>query len=555
MSLPRPIAEIARELSLSDVDFEPLGRGKAKLEWPATAPTGRRGRYVAVTAVNPTPAGEGKTVTSIGLAMGLRRLGASSLVALRQPSLGPLFGMKGGGAGDGRAFLAPRDDINLHFTGDLHAVTAAANLLAALVDNHVRRRLEPRIEPSAVTWRRALDVCDRSLRRITTHDDSPAGPVERSTGFLLTPASEVMAVLALAVDPSDLRRRLGRILVGRDVSGRPVAADDVRAAGAMAALLKDALRPNLVQTCEGSPAFVHAGPFANIAHGNSSVIADRAGLGRVDYLVTESGFGSDCGAEKFFHIKCRASGLAPDVVVLVATVRALKLQSGRWNVRPGRPFPPELLAPDLAALQAGSVNLAAHLEILRQFGPPVVVAVNRFPTDDDRELQAVERMALEQGAARVAVSDAFALGGAGAEELARAVVAVADSAPPPAFRPLYELSEPTVAKVRTIARQVYGADDVDWAPAALEQLRQIEAAGGVDLPVCIAKTPYSLSHDPARLGRPRGFRLPIREVRWSAGAGFLELLAGDINLLPGLPSHPAAWQIDLTPDGRIVGLK
>lgn len=553
------IATIAAQLRLEHDDYEPIGWSKAKLALGLESRLDARGvrprgKYVAVTATNPTPLGEGKTITSIGLAMGLVRIGRSSIVALREPSLGPLFGVKGGGAGDGRASLVPRDEINLHFTGDFHAVTAAANLLAALLDNHLLRGLPPRLDPTTIRWPRAIDVCDRALRQVTTHATLGARTLSRETQFQLTPASEVMAILALAADLPDLRARLGRIVAGRSVEGEPVTAEQLGAAGAMAALLRDAVRPNLVRTIEQTPALVHAGPFANIAHGNSSVVADRAGLRLADYVVTESGFGADCGAEKFVHVKCHASRLEPDAFVLVTTVRALKMQSGRWAMRPGKALPVELTTRDDESLRAGLVNLAAHLAILRQFGPPCVVAVNRFPTDSDDELRIVEQFARDEGAAGTAVSEAFARGGAGAEDLAREVDRVCQQPHVP-LRTVYSLEQPVEEKLREIAVRLYGADDVELSAAARQQLAELRPFGVDSLPVCIAKTPYSLSHDPTRLGRPRGFRLPIESLHWSAGAGFLFATAGDISTMPGLPAVPAASAVDVTPDGRIVGLK
>lgn len=552
---PWPIADIAAQLGLSPDDVEPCGRFTGKLEPGLIERTrGRaRGHYVEVTAITPTPLGEGKTVVTIGLAMALCRLGRRAVCTLREPSLAPVLGIKGGGAGGGQAALLPADDINLHFTGDLHAVASANNLLAAMVDNHVRRGLEPQLAADRVTWRRCLDINDKGLAHIITGlDDVPQAPL-RETGFDLTAASEVMAILALADDLADLRRRLGRIVVGAGVDGAPVSAESIGAAGAMAALLKDAVRPNLVQTCEHTPALVHAGPFANIAHGNSSVAADRVALALADYVVTESGFGADCGAEKFFHIKCRACGLRPAAVVLVCTIRALKLHSGRFRMAPGRPLPEDLLREDINALRAGGDNLQAHVEHLLRYGVPVVIAINRFPTDTESELAEVRKLAGEAGVSQCAVVDAFSQGGAGGIELAEAVIeACREQAE---LRFLYPLDLPLDDKLAAVATQVYGAAGVDLEPAARQQLRQLMDWGFGNLPVCIAKTPYSLSHDPTRAGRPRGFRLPIREVRLSAGAGFVYALAGDIVTLPGLPREPAARSLDVSSDGRVVGMR
>lgn len=551
---PLPISEIVSGLGLSATDVEPYGWFKGKFaigleQRLAERPTGH---YVGVTAINPTPFGEGKTVVAIGLAMGLCRLGHRAICTLREPSLAPVFGIKGGGAGGGSASLLPAEEINLHFTGDMHAVTSATNLLAAMIDNHLRRRLEPRLDPGTVTWRRAIDVSDKGLSHIVSGlGNLPQAPL-RETGFDLTAASEVMAILALAEDAADLRLRLGRILVGTTPDGGPVTAEDVGAAGAMAALMRDAIRPNLAQTCEQTPAIVHAGPFGNIAHGNSSVLADRIALRLAEYVVTESGFGSELGVEKLIHIKCRDRDLEPQVEVLVCTVRALKLHSGHDRVRPGQPLPPKLLTEDLAALHAGASNLQAHVEILKRFGLRTVVAVNRFPTDSERELNAVRDLAMSFGADGVAVIDAFTEGGEGSLELAEAVVSA--SASPGSLRMLYPLEATLEEKFETVASQVYGADEVELAPAVRRRLELFERLGYGRFPICIAKTQYSLSHDPGLVGRPHGFRFPINEVRIAAGAGFVYGLAGDIVTMPGLPTNPSARGIDLAEDGRIIGL-
>jgi formate--tetrahydrofolate ligase len=551
---PRKLDQVIAALGLQPDDVEPHGwfKGKLALGLERRLPERHGVKYLGVTAISPTPLGEGKTVVAIGLAMALCRLGRPAIVTLRQPSQGPVFGIKGGGAGGGRAFLVPSEDINLHFTGDLHAVTAANNLLAAMIDNHVRRGATPVLDPATVTWRRVLDVNDASLRRILTSADDLRQPPRHETGFDLTAASEVMAILALATSLDDLRRRLGRILVGLSPTGQPVFADDLHAAGAMAALLKDAVRPNLVQTCEHTPALVHAGPFANIAPGNSSVLADLSAVRLADYVVTESGFGADLGAEKFFDIKCRLSGLVPSAQVLVCTVRGLKLQSGRFKVQPGKPLPADLSTKDLDALQAGTVNLQAHLDILRLFGVPVVVAINRFPSDSDRELDVVLRFARHAGADAAVITDAYTHGSAGAVDLAEAIVAV--SRQESRFDFLYPLDLAPEEKIAILARRVYGAEGVDYEPTARQQMDLIRILGFNSLPVCIAKTQYSLSHDPHLLGRPQGYRFPIREVRLAAGAGFLYALAGDIQLMPGLPSVPAATRIDVNADGTIRGI-
>lgn len=551
---PRTISQLTTDLGLKSEDVEPLGwyKGKLALGLERRLASRPRAKYIGVTAISPTPLGEGKTVTAIGLAMGLCRLGKRAIATLRQPSQGPVFGIKGGGAGAGMAHLFPATEINLHFTGDLHAVTAAHNLLAAMLDNHVQRQLAPALDPRSVTWRRVIDNNDKGLSHIITGIGSqPQAPL-RETGFDLTAASEVMAILALTSSLTDLQERLGRIVVGRDHEGRVIHARDIGCAGAMTALLRDALRPNLVQTCENTPVLVHAGPFGNIAHGNSSILADLAAIRLGDFVVTESGFGADCGAEKLFDIKCRVSGLTPDVEVLVCTIRALKYQSNRFDVKAGKPLPANLFEEDLDAIHAGRANLEGHLEILRKFGIPIVVAINRFPTDTDREVQAVRDIALSAGATHVAVSDAYAQGGAGAEELARSVMSACEL--PSNFRFLYELDQPLADKLGIIAREIYGADGLDIEPAARKQLESFESMGFGSLPVCIAKTQYSFSHDPKKLGRPTGFRFPIREVRLSAGAGYVYALAGEIATLPGLPATPSALRIGVDEFGEIFGI-
>lgn len=552
--VPARIDELASRLGLRDGDVEPRGWHMGKLALGLSERLADRpvGRYVGVTAMSPTPFGEGKTVTAIALAMALERRGRRALATLREPSLGPLFGMKGGGAGGGLARLVPSDDINLHFTGDLHAVTAATNLLAALVDNHSMRGLTPRIQADEIVSRRAVDVCDRDLGRIVTGLNAPDASRRRETGFDLTPASEVMAILALARDLPDLRARLGRMVVAYTRDGHWVTADEIRAAGAMAALLRDAIRPNLVQTCEGTPALVHAGPFANIAHGNSSVIADQIALRLADYVVTESGFGADCGAEKLLHIKCRDSGLRPAAMVIVCTVRALHYHGGGGGGTSGVELARRLAVEDHDTLQRGAANLAAHIEIVHKFGLPAVVAINRFPADGPRELALVRQLAQDAGAADAAVVDGFARGGEGALELADAVErACATSVEP---RWLYELDEPLDRKLAIVAREVYGAAELAPSSTAREQLERLQRDGFGRLPVCIAKTQYSLSSDPKLLGRPRGFPFPIDEVRLSAGAGFVYALSGSIRTMPGLPKEPAACRIDIDADGTICGL-
>jgi formate--tetrahydrofolate ligase len=529
----RPIGEVAADLGLEADELEPYGRHKGKvdlsvLERLRTEPDGK---LVFVTAITPTPAGEGKTTTAISLAEGLGLLGAKPVVCLREPSLGPVFGIKGGAAGGGYAQLVPMEDLNLHFTGDLHAITAANNLLAAVLDAHLFQGNELGIDPLTISWRRCLDMNDRSLRRVVTGG--------RETGFDITAASEVMAILAVSRDLGDLRRRLGSITVGLTSAGEPVTAELLGAAGSMAVLLRDALKPNLIQTLEGEGALVHCGPFANIAHGTSSIVADRVGLKLADYVITEGGFGSDLGMEKFFDIVCPLAGLAPSAVVLVATVRALKHHGGD---------------PDggLAALEAGAANLERHLAIATEFGLRPVVAVNRFPTDTAAELDALRRIAVERGAYAAEVNDGFVHGGAGAALLADTVIEAA--AHPARFRPLYDRADRLEAKLESIARRVYGADGVELAPAARAGLEHARQLGLDQFPICMAKTHLSLSHDPALTNAPSGFTLPIRDLRPYTGAGWLLALCGDMQTMPGLGGHPAALDIDLDPTGRIVGL-
>jgi len=552
---PKPIAEIAAQLGLDEKSVEPYGWYAGKLSLGLRERFAHRpaGKYIGVTAINPTPFGEGKTVVSIGLAMAIARRRHRSIVTLREPSLAPVFGIKGGGAGGGRCRLLPSEDINLHFTGDLHAVAAANNLLAAMIDNHCQRKLAPALHSDGILWRRVIDISDKGLAHIETGLDNVPQAPRRHTGFDLTAASEVMSILALATSLADLRERLGRIVVARSLEDQLVTAEQIGAAGAMTALLRNALRPNLVQTAEHTPAFVHAGPFANISHGNSSVIADATALRLADYVVTESGFGSDLGAEKFFNIKCRAEGLRPDAEVLVCTVRALKFQSGRFDVRPGRPLPGSLLQEDLDAMNTGFANVEGHLANLRAYGIPVIVAINQFPTDTRAELNLLRSLALEAGATSVTQTSAFSDGSDGSLELADAVIDACASAS--RFQNLYPLELSYEKKIAKVASQTYGADGVDFHEGIAEQLSEFSRRGYGDLPVCIAKTQYSLSHDPGRLGRPAGFRLPVREVRLCAGAGFILVITDGISLMPGLPRNPAARRIDVDVDGRIAGLE
>jgi formate--tetrahydrofolate ligase len=549
---PQSIEAVARELGLDPDRLIPWGRQKAKIELSALEGEPRgKGRLILVSAINPTPAGEGKTTTAIGLAMGMRRLGKKTALCLREPSLGPVFGVKGGGTGGGKASLVPSDDINLHFTGDLHALTAAHNLLSAMIDNaiHFRERVGQTegVDPRRVTWGRALDMNDRSLRNVIVGLGGPSGGVARSDRFDITAASEIMAIAALATGPEDLERRLARILVGESYDRKPITAGDLGASSAMTAVLRDALMPNLVQTAEGGPAIVHLGPFANIAHGCNSVIATRLGLQLGDYTVTEAGFGMDLGGEKFLDIKCRALGVWPRLVVLVATLRALKMHGGVAVKEASRPNPEALLR--------GLEHLDHHLATLQRYGLPAVVAVNRFPDDSDEELRQIEEAARARGATAVR-SEGFARGGEGTLDLARIVSDLADQgdASPPAPRYMYELTDPLDQKIRKIARGVYGADDVAFSTQALKDIERIRSLGHGDVPVCMAKTQLSLSDDPSRVGRPSGFTLQVRELRLSAGAGFAVALTGDILTMPGLPRVPAAHRIRLLPDGRITGL-
>lgn len=547
----RPIGEIAASMDLPDEFVEPYGSGVAKIDLAAIEALAHRPRakYVLVTAITPTPFGEGKTTTTVGLGQGLQHIGRRAVIALRQPSLGPTMGIKGGGAGAGLSQVVPMERLNLHLTGDIHAVSAAHNQLAAQVDNHLKRGSMPEI--ARATWRRVVDIDDRALRHIVTGlGGSGNGPV-RETGFDITAASEVMAALSLSTSLADLRRRMGRIVVGWTDDGDPVTAEDVRGAGAMTVLLKQALRPNLMQTIEHTPALVHCGPFGNIATGNSSVVADLIGSRAGEFLVTEAGFASDMGAERFFNIKCRVSGMTPDAAVIVTTVRAMKAHSGRHRIVAGKDLPAELLAENPDDVLAGAENLRRHIQIVRRHGVPVVVAVNAFASDHASEHDAIRRIAAEEGV-KCAVSTHVADGGSGAEELAEMVVAATSEEKDFTF--LYPEDASLVAKVEAIATEVYGADGVDIAPQALRDLEEFEAQGYGSLPVCIAKTHLSLSADPKLPGAPTGWRLPVREVRLSAGAGFVYLICGAMQTMPGLGSAPAAERIDIDEDGETVGL-
>ena len=540
-----PIAQIARQVGLDEDKLEYYGKYKAKVDTLALRDVPRKGKLILVTAINPTPAGEGKTTTSVGLGDALHRLGKKAVLALREPSLGPVFGVKGGAAGGGYAQVVPMEDINLHFTGDFHAIGAANNLLSAMLDNHIQQGNALDIDVRRITWKRCVDMNDRQLRNIVCGLGGKVNGVPREDGFDITVASEIMAVLCLASDLMDLKARLGRMVVAYNRSGDPVYCSDLKAQGAMTALLKDAIRPNLVQTLEHTPAFIHGGPFANIAHGCNSVSATDTALKLGDYVVTEAGFGADLGAEKFLDIKCRAAGLTPDAVVIVATVRALKHHGGCPKADLGKE--------NLPALEQGLPNLLKHVEnITKVYGLPAVVAINQFDSDTEAEI-AMIRTACEKYGVRVALSQVWGKGGAGGEELAREVLRIIDEEKPH-FRFAYESDAALTEKIEAIARKVYGADGVDYAPAAAKELQRLTELGYGGLPVCMAKTQYSLSDDAGRLGAPTGFRIKVQKVKVSAGAGFVVVLTGDIMTMPGLPKVPAAENIDVDENGVITGL-
>jgi len=553
---PRPIIDVARDLGLRDDEIEPYGftKGKIRLEAIERLEAERpRGKYILVTGISPTPLGEGKSTTTVGLAQGLNRIGHKAAVCIRQPSLGPVFGIKGGAAGGGYSQVIPMEDFNLHLTGDVHAIGAAHNLAAAFVDNHIHHGNALGIDPLNVLWPRVVDISDRALRKVVIGLGGKENGYPRETEYVITVASEVMAILALARDLPDLRARLGRIVLATTRDGTPITADDLKVAGSMTVLLTDAIKPNLLQTLEGGPAFVHAGPFANIAHGNNSVLADRIALVTNDIVCTEAGFGADMGAEKFFDIKCRASGLRPDAAVMVVTIRALKMHGGVGRIVAGKPLDPALQQENVDAVTRGAENLAKQIENVLLFNVPVVVAINSFPTDTPHEIEAVKAVSMAAGARAAEVADNWAHGGAGAADLAAAVWdAAAEGAPD--FQLLYPDEAPLADKIAAIATKIYGAEGVDLLPAARKQLAQYEALGFGNLPICMAKTQYSLSHDAGLKGRPTGFRVPIREVRLSAGAGFITPLAGEMRTMPGLPSHPGGENIDIDAAGEILGL-
>ncbi len=552
---PRPIVDVARDLGLRDEEIEPYGRTKAKVTLAAIQRLEAerpRGKYVVVTAITPTPLGEGKSTTTVGLAQGLNKIGHRAAVCIRQPSLGPVFGIKGGAAGGGYSQVIPMEDFNLHLTGDVHAIGAAHNLAAAFLDNSLHHKNPLGIDPFSILWPRVVDISDRAVRRAIIGLGGKENGVPRETEWIITVGSEVMAVLALATDLHDLRARLGRIVLATTTDGKPVTCEDLGVAGSMTVLLVDAIKPNLLQTLEGGPAFVHCGPFANIAHGNNSIIADRLALATNEIVCTEAGFGADMGAEKFFDIKCRASGLEPDAAVVVATVRALKMHGGVGRIVAGKPLDPALLEENVEAVRAGAGNLAKQIENVLLFGVPPVVAINSFPTDTPGEVEAIKEVAMAAGASAAVVATHFTDGGSGAADLAEAVWAAASSGSQ--FKLLYPDDAPLGEKILTIATKVYGADGIELLPAAKKALKLYEDLGFGHLPVCMAKTQYSLSDDANLKGRPSGFTVTIRDIRLSAGAGFITPLLGEMRTMPGLPSRPGGEKIDIDADGNIVGL-
>ena len=542
----KPIVEVASQLDISDDELELYGKYKAKISPDVLERLKDRtnGKLVLVTAINPTPAGEGKTTTNVGLSMALNKLGKKTITTLREPSLGPCFGIKGGAAGGGYSQVVPMDDINLHFTGDFHAITSAHNLLAAMLDNHIHQGNALDIVTKKIVWKRVMDMNDRSLRHIIVGLGKKGDGVMRESGFDITVASEIMAILCLATDIEDLKARLSRMVVAYNSKGETVTAGDLQATGAMALLLKDAIKPNLVQTLENTPAIIHGGPFANIAHGCNSVMATQTALKLGDYVVTEAGFGADLGAEKFFDIKCRYAGLKPDVAVIVATVRALKMNGGVAK--------DNLAEEILDALKAGSANLLRHLDNVAKYGVPAVVAINRFPTDTEAELELLRDLCKEKGI-DVVLSEVFAKGGEGGMELAKEVINICENQKSD-FHTLYDVNDSIEDKMNTIATEIYGADGVDFTTDALKQVRELEKLGLDRLPICVAKTQYSFTDDPKKLGAPKNFRITVREVKVSAGAGFIVALTGSIMTMPGLPKVPAANGMDILSDGTIIGL-
>jgi len=549
------INEIAEQLGLDpDTDLEHYGKYMAKIDLSVLDKFKDKpdGKYIDITALTPTPLGEGKSTTTVGLGQALNYIGKKATVTVRQPSQGPTFGIKGGAAGGGYSQIIPMENFNLHLTGDIHTITAAHNLIAAMIDAHLHHGNKLNIEPQNIPWRRVIDLNDRALRNVIVGLGKKSDGIPRETGFDITVASEIMAILALTTSLQDMRERIGRMVVAYDKDKKPVTADDLGAAGAATVLMRDAIKPTLMQTLENTPALVHAGPFANIAHGNSSVLADMIALKTSDYVITESGFGADIGAEKFFNIKCRYSGLKPHAAVLVVTIRALKSHTGKYKIVPGKPLPDELTQENVADVEAGAANMIRHLENLRKFGITPVVAINRFTDDTDKEIQAVKEIAVASGALGASVADHWANGGEGAAELAEMVVDAANQEND--FRFLYDVNLPIKDKIEIIAKEIYRADGVEYDSTAERQIRQFERDGFGNLPICMAKTHLSFSADPKLKGAPTGFTIPITEVRASVGAGFIYPLCGDMRTMPGLGSAPAAMNVDIDEDGNIVGL-
>lgn len=545
-AIMEPIGKIAQHLEIPEDELELYGKYKAKISlnyWNTTLQQKENGKLILVTAINPTPAGEGKTTTSIGLGDALHKLGKKTAIALREPSLGPCFGMKGGAAGGGYAQVVPMEDINLHFTGDFHAITSAHNLLAAVIDNHIQQGNALDLDVRRITWKRVVDLNDRALRNIICGLGGKAHGVPRETGFDITVASEMMAILCLTSDLEDMKKRLGNIIIGYTRSGRPVRAEELNVTGALTLLFKDAIKPNLVQTLEGTPALIHGGPFANIAHGCNSVMATKYALKMADYTVTEAGFGADLGAEKFLDIKCRFTGFKPDAVVIVATIRALKMHGGLAKT--------ELATENIEALKKGMTNLAKHIENVQKFGLPIVVAINAFPTDTENELQELKALCESMGAS-VSISEAWAKGGEGAIDLAQKVIEATEK--PSNFQYMYDVNDSIKDKINAIATKIYGADGVNYTPAVEKTIAEFEAEGLDKMPICMAKTQYSLSDDQFKLGAPTGFKITVRELRISAGAGFIVALTGNVLTMPGLPKKPAAENMDIDINGKITGL-
>ena len=545
-AIMEPIGKIAQHLEIPEDELELYGKYKAKISlnyWNTTLQQKENGKLILVTAINPTPAGEGKTTTSIGLGDALHKLGKKTAIALREPSLGPCFGMKGGAAGGGYAQVVPMEDINLHFTGDFHAITSAHNLLAAVIDNHIQQGNALDLDVRRITWKRVVDLNDRALRNIICGLGGKAHGVPRETGFDITVASEMMAILCLTSDLEDMKKRLGNIIIGYTRSGRPVRAEELNVTGALTLLFKDAIKPNLVQTLEGTPALIHGGPFANIAHGCNSVMATKYALKMADYTITEAGFGADLGAEKFLDIKCRFTGFKPDAVVIVATIRALKMHGGLAKT--------ELATENIEALKKGMTNLAKHIENIQKFGLPIVVAINAFPTDTENELQELKALCESTGAS-VSISEAWAKGGEGAIDLAQKVIEATEK--PSNFQYMYDVNDSIKDKINAIATKIYGADGVNYTPAVEKTIAEFEAEGLDKMPICMAKTQYSLSDDQFKLGAPTGFKITVRELRISAGAGFIVALTGNILTMPGLPKKPAAENMDIDINGKITGL-